>query len=135
MEPNNASAALIALQPISFLHRLHQAARIEDIHQIRRKRRDRILFSMTFYGLIDGNRDLIALLHITLELVILDQQQTIVDGVAEEDAREGLRDHTLDAERLDDLRCLLSLRPAAEVLPRDDHIAFPDLSRKLRAQW
>ena len=108
MEPNNASAALIALQPISFLHRLHQAARIEDIHQILRKRRDRILFSMTFYRLIDGNRDLIALLHITLELVILDQQQTIVDGVAEEDAREGLRDHTLDAERLDDLRCLLS---------------------------
>ena len=47
---------------------------------------------------------------------------------------KGFRDHTLDAQCLDDLRCLLSGGTAAEILACNDDVSFLNLSCQFRAK-
>ena len=63
-----------------------------------------------------------------------DQKKAVIDGVAEKDPGKGFRDNAGNAERLDDLRCLLSRGAAAEVLSCHDDVALFNLSGQFRAE-
>ena len=64
--------------------------------------------------------------------VALQHGQADVDGVAEEDAREALRQHGADAGELDDARRVLAARAQAEVAAADDEVAGLHLGGELR---
>ena len=84
---------------------------------------------------IDGNCDLIALAYRVTQLVVFDQQQTIIDGIAKENTCKGFRNHTLNPKRLNDFRRLLSRRAAAKILPCHDDIPLLYLPCKFWAEW
>ena len=65
---------------------------------------------------------------------VLDQQKSVVDGVAEKDARIGAGNDTADAESLDDFGSLLTGGAAAEVFACYNDVACMDLLSKLRAE-
>ena len=117
-----------SVQTIQLPHGFHQSAGSQDIHEILRQGSDGVLFSLMIHMLIHDNGDFVALLHMLVKLRLFDEQKAVVDGIAEKDPREGFGDDTLDSQRFDDLRRLLSGGTAAEVLTGNDDIAFPDLS-------
>ena len=95
---------------------------------------NRVLFSVVVDVLVHHNGYGIALFDVIVECRLFDEEQAVVDGVAEEDPREGFRDHALDSQRFDDLRCLFSGRTAAEVFSGNDDVAGLDLGSQLRAE-
>ena len=80
------------------------------------------------------NRDGISLFDVIIESWLLDQKQTIVDGVAEEDPCKGFCDHALNSQCLNDLRRLLSGGATAKVLSCNNNISRLDLRCQFRAQ-
>ena len=75
---------------------------------------------------LDG--DGVALFDIVVQIRLLDQKKAVIDGVAEKDPSKGFRDNAGNAERLDDLRCLLSGGSASEVLSCYNNVALFNLS-------
>ena len=82
------------------------------------------------FAYIDG--DLIAFPDVIAERVVLDEEKSVVDRVAEKDPGIGACDDRADAERLDDFRSLLTGGAAAEVLAGHNDVAGLYLSGQLR---
>ena len=61
----------------------YQSASLDDIHQILRKRSDRVLFSIVLYMLIHYYRNLISLFYIVMKIRLLNKKKAVVNGVAE----------------------------------------------------
>ena len=59
-----------------------------------------------------------------VKIRILNEQKSVVDGIAEKDPGKGFCDDALDPQCLDDLRSLLPGGTAAKVLAGNDDVAF-----------
>ena len=105
------------VQAVQLTHGFYQSASLDDIHQILRKRSNRVLFSIVLYMLIHYYRNLISLFYIVMKIRLLNKKKAVVNGVAEKDPGKRFRNDTLYTQCLDDLRCLLSGGSASEVLP------------------
>ena len=79
---------LIQVQSVEPAHGFYQAACIDDFQQIIRKIGNGILFSILENFLPGNDGNLIALPDIISQSFILNQKETVVDGIAEEDAGE-----------------------------------------------
>ena len=109
----------LLIQSVALAHCLYQAACLNDIHQVLRQSCDRVCFSVVINMLIHLDGDGVALFDIVVQIRLLDQKKAVIDGVAEKDPGKGFRDNAGNAERLDDLRCLLSRsRSRSSFLPR-----------------
>ena len=124
----------LLIQSVALAHCLYQAACLNDIHQVLRQSCDRVCFSVVINMLIHLDGDGVALFDIVVQIRLLDQKKAVIDGVAEKDPSKGFRDNAGNAERLDDLRCLLSRGAAAEVLSCHDDVALFNLSGQFRAE-
>ena len=115
-------------------HPGHQAAVTEDIQYLRAHTGDRVGRAVA--------DDLPAYLHLhsvafpaaVIQVPALDQQQAVVDGIAEKDLGKALGDDAADARGFEDGGSHLPGGAAAEVLPGHDGIPGPQPGGQLRPQ-
>ena len=116
------------------LHPGHQAAVAENVQHLPAEGGDGIGGAVA--GELPAHLHLhgVALPAAVVQVPALDQQQAVVDGVAEEDLGKALGDDAADACRLQDGGRHLPGGAAAEVLSGHDGVPRPQPSRQVRPQ-
>ena len=87
------------VQSITVAHGLDQSTGIDDLYQIFRKRSDGEGLTVVMDTGVDSDFDGIAFFYRIMEIRILDQEKSIVDGIAEKDAGKGFCDCLLYTSR------------------------------------
>ncbi len=76
----------------------------------------------------------VAFCHLVRQVRALDEEDAVIDGVAEENASEGLRDDAANPRGGDDLSRLLAGGAATEIISCHDNVALGNLSCQFRPQ-
>ena len=95
---------------VELLHCFYKAAGLKNVEQVVGESGDRVCFAIVFNGFADIDGNLVAFLYVITECVVLDEEKTVVDGIAEEDPCVRAGDDGAYAERFDDFRRLFAGR-------------------------
>lgn len=113
---------------------LDQAAVFDDLKEVVRHGGNSVFLAVTIDAVVDFNAHGVAFFTMVGQIRTFDEQEAVINGIAEENTGKGLGNNAADLEGAQAFRRLFTRRAAAEVIAGYDDVARPDRCCQLRPE-